>query len=290
MSPRQRQAEAFRTLKTDGDRVNTTQGYFFIVGCSRSGTTLLSVLIDRHSRLCVTPETAFFDEVAPLLTNRNDESLINVLANWSRLCELQIEPEMVRRRLGTRPEPGDVLAAILDLYALHRGKSRCGEKTPQHLAHIPSILRHFPNAKVICMLRDGRDTSLSLAEMPWWRSGVAEAAELWKQSLRRMEEFQHKYYERFLVLRYEDLLASPEQALSGVMEYLGETFEPAQLRSETPSHVVLKRSVEWKGKALDPIDFESVGRRRAEARAADLEFLEQALRDDLALYGYEPMG
>ena len=104
-----------------------------------------------------------------------------------------------------------------------------------------------------------------------------------------MEEFQHKYGSRFLVLRYEELLAHPEQALSGVMEYLGETFEPAQLRSDAPSHVVLERSVKWKGKALDPVELGSIGRRRAQASPEDLAFLEHALRDDLVRYAYEPM-
>src|SRR5882762_493692 len=106
-----------------------TPGYFFIVGYPRSGTTLLSVLLDRHTRLCVPPETAFFDEVAPSLILRSNVILMRVLGNWKRLGELNLEPKMVRQRLGKgHSDPGEVLAAILDLYALSRGKVRCGEK------------------------------------------------------------------------------------------------------------------------------------------------------------------
>src|SRR5262245_32845292 len=123
--------------------------YFFVVGYPRSGTTLVSVLLDRHSRLCVTPETAFFDEVAPLLTSPRDAVLMRVLGKWRRLPELGLEPEMVLRRLGKKSwSAGDVFAAILDLYALGKAKVRCGEKTPQHLIHVPTIRRLFPQAKI----------------------------------------------------------------------------------------------------------------------------------------------
>src|SRR5207245_2047460 len=92
--------------------------YFFVVGFPRSGTTLLSVLLDRHSRLCVPPETAFFDQIAPALECCEDSVLLNVLGNWRRLPELGLEPEMVRRRLGKKNwNAADVFAAILDLYA-----------------------------------------------------------------------------------------------------------------------------------------------------------------------------
>jgi hypothetical protein len=140
------------------------------------------------------------------------------------------------------------------------------------------------------MLRDGRDAALSLNTMPWWRQrGLAAAANLWKQNLRLMEKFTRKYPDHFMVVRYEDLVVRPEQALSHIMDYLGETFEPGQLQSDTPSFVVLPRSMDWKGKALQPVDIGCIGSRRSQTRGEDLSFLEIALRDDLRRYGYEPL-
>ena len=89
-----------------------------------------------------------------------------------------------------------------------------------------------------------------------------------------------------MTLRYEDLIARPEEVLSQVMDYLGEEFEPEQLQTETPSYVVLPRSTEWKGKALEPIDAGGTNRRRSEAQVEELAFLEKILRDDLRRYGY----
>ncbi|MFN8419434.1 MAG: sulfotransferase [Anaerolineae bacterium] len=267
--------------------------YFFIVGCSRSGTTLLSVLLDRHSRLCVTPETAFFDEIAPQLAAISDErSLLRLLRQWRRLPELHLEPESVLQHLAQQhrqPTAGNLLASLLDLYAHGQGKQRGGEKTPQHLAHVATITRCFPNAKFICLLRDGREVALSLRAMPWWGSSdLQAAANHWKLCLRQMESCVQQYPAQFQVIKFEELVSQPEATLTIVMDYLGERFEPDQLRTDLPSGVVLERSREWKGQALEPVDATRISGRREKASTAEIAFLEQALSDDLRRYGYLP--
>jgi hypothetical protein len=264
--------------------------HFFVVGCPRSGTTLLSVLLDRHSRLSVPPETAFFDEVAPLLARCTTPARqMDVLGRWRRLGELDLEPEAVVERLGRRSvAPGEILDAILQMYAEARGKVRGGEKTPRHLMHVPAILEQFPGAKVVCMLRDGRDASLSLNAMPWWAPrDLAAAARVWKQSARLAERFARRHPEQFEIVRYEDLVARPEDVLSSVMTYLGETFESGQIRTEVPSQVVLPRSIDWKGAALGPIEAARVGQRRAAATAAQVALLDRELGTFLNRFGYD---
>ena len=269
-----------------GWSVAANQTRFFVVGFPRSGTTLLSVLLDRHSRLCVPPETAFFDEVAPRLRRPSEAALSRALGSWSRLSELTLEPEAIRKRLPENWQPGDVLAAILDLYALRRGKTRCGEKTPQHLRHVPTILQLFKNARIVCLLRDGRDAALSLTAMPWG-PGLRSAAGLWRQYVQLMEEYERRYPAQFRVLRYEDLLGDPVRQLSIVMDDLGESIEPAQLSTNTPSHVVLPRSMPWKGDALGPIDRSRIASRRLGAAASELVRLERWLGADLRRCGYD---
>jgi hypothetical protein len=122
--------------------------------------------------------------------------------------------------------------------------------------------------------------------MPWGEWSLPAAAELWRRYAQLTEEFTSRYASHFMVIRYEELLLHPERILTSVMEFLGELFEPGQLSPEIPSEVVLPRSMAWKGKALEPIDAGSARRRRLEARAEDLEFLERMLADDLRRCGY----
>jgi sulfotransferase family protein len=278
---------ALRTAERDA--LPSRRCAFFIVGFPRSGTTLLSVTLDRHTRLAVPPETAFFDDVAPMLSPCSEAALMAVLSRWRRLPELNLDPETVRRQLPRSWTEGDVLEAILRLYANARGKPRWGEKTPQHLRHVPTILRLFPETQIICMLRDGRDAALSLCDMPWGPSGGLEAAAtLWKVHVALMEEFERIYSARFTVVRYEAFVREPERVLSEVMTKLGETLEPRQLNSSTPSHVVLPRSMQWKGDAVKPVNERFAYRRRSEASAEDLALLERALGDDLRRCGHGP--
>ena len=265
----------------------TSQDYFFLVGCPRSGTTLLSVLLDRHTRLCVPPETAFFDEIGRRLWRRSNALALTLLKEWRRLPELQMEPEEVLRRISARrPRRAELLAAILDLYAERQGKARCGEKTPRHLLHVPTILKSFPKAQIVCVLRDGRDVALSLNAMPWHKGGLRTAARLWRKNARLMDAFAHRYADRFRVVRYEDLVANTEHVLRGVMAFLGETLESHQCSPDVLSRVVLPRSMEWKGEALKQVNQDAVDRRRREAAPADLRFLEDVLHADLIRYEY----
>ncbi len=119
-----------RNAKAPPDPAETVK--CFVVGCPRSGTTLLSVMLDRHSQLAMTPETSFYFEIAPRLAEPERAPLHELLAGWSRLSELGLDPGDVVRRCAGRESAGDVLGAMLELYAQRRGKPHCGEKTPYH--------------------------------------------------------------------------------------------------------------------------------------------------------------
>ncbi len=229
----------------------------FIVGCPRSGTTLLSVLLDRHPDLSITPETAFYDEIAPHLPVTDPEALRRLLGGWRRLAELGLEPEAVIAALPDGvawPLDGAaVFGAVLEARRQVSGKPFVGEKTPQHLRHVPRILADFPAARVVCMMRDGRDVACSLRDMPWWGGGAVSGARLWLEAEQQCGDLEAAHPDRFMSVVYEDLVTAPGRVLSTVMVFLDLSFDPRQLSAETPSGVVLQRSLAWKGEALEPV-------------------------------------
>jgi hypothetical protein len=260
---------------------------FFIVGCPRSGTTLLGVLLDRHSQLRVTPETAFYDEVAPLLDRDPTADSNVVLRNWRRFAELELDPLEVTVRVPPHGAPGSragaLLRAILEAFADSRRVPRAGEKTPQHLAHARRILADFPDAIVWCIERDGRDVALSLAEMPWWRPRTLEdAADLWRTSIRSARELAAAFPGRFRRILHERLVADTEAELGRLMPELGLEFELGQLDVERPSGVVRPRSREWKGSALNAINPSLANHRRRSADPGTLALLDRLLSEELA--------
>ena len=58
------------------------------------------------------------------------------------------------------------------------------EKTPQHLRSVDKILKYYPKAKFVHVIRDGRDVVNSLLKMPWRPDGLINNARFWKKFVR----------------------------------------------------------------------------------------------------------
>jgi hypothetical protein len=258
----------------------------FVVGAARSGTTLLSVLLDRHSQLAMTPETGFYRELAPWLRLAPIVGSELILHRWSRLPELGLTSSQLVKRCGRAPKPGALLDGIMDLFAAAQQKPRCGEKTPLHLRYVQQIVADFPDARILCIYRDGRDAALSLHSMPWGPRKLETAALAWLKAIRLMQESAASLPTQFRTIRYEHLLADPRGQLASAMRFLDLDLEESQLQAG-PSGVVLDRSKEWKGKALDNVDPNLAGYRQAAAQADQLAQLDRILGPTLIELGYE---
>jgi hypothetical protein len=189
------------------------------------------------------------------------------------------------RNCGQTPSAAQLLGSLLDAYARTRLKKRYGEKTPQHLRHVPRILTDFPNTRVLCLIRDGREVALSLWSMPWWADTLQAAAGAWLEAVRLSDAFALQYPACFRTVRYEHLVAFPEETLVSVMGFLGLDFQAGQL-VPSASGVVLRRSAPWKGLALGPIDAARVGHRQQGASPRDLEYLNSVLGPTLRRLEY----
>lgn len=135
----------------------------FIVGCPRSGTTLLQQALNRHSEIVIPPETAFCELLA---------------GSWRRQCDhlrrinadLQISLAQPRRRIATLDEARALFKQMASLYLerlARREPAFFGDKTPQHQRRLGALGKLFPEAKMVLIHRDGRDVALSLTKLPW---------------------------------------------------------------------------------------------------------------------------
>jgi hypothetical protein len=209
-----------------------------VVGVSRSGTTLLKEMLNRHSELAIPSESYFI----PQLWDRHGErssadEVVEDLGRIPRVREWGVRPEDVRARLPERAAFNDVVDAVYRAYAEARGKARYGDKTPAYMQHLPLLDRVFPDAQYVHIVRDGRDAALSFAAMmrkPRFNLGrprrLAEFASAWRLEVEGAQRFGARLGPgRYLELRYEDLVAEPEARLREVCEFLGLEFEPAML-------------------------------------------------------------
>jgi hypothetical protein len=221
--------------------------YVFFVGCPRSGTTLVGRMGDAHPKLAVIHETRWIADWYEKRRGLSPEHhvtpvLLELLAGHPRFAKLGIDPEAVHGLLAARDGPvryGEFITALFDLYGEGRGKRLVGDKTPRYVRSIPTLSRLWPGAKFVHLIRDGRDVCLSVLD---WKKGasnfstweddpVSTTALWWEWQVRLGREAGAGLGpQRYLELRYESLLAAPEQMCAELCDFLGLAYDPSMLR------------------------------------------------------------
>ncbi|MGH3387537.1 MAG: sulfotransferase family protein, partial [Actinomadura sp.] len=151
----------------------------FVVGCPRSGTTLLQLMLHAHPRIAIPPETRF---LLPAFDTRHafgdlcDEANLRELARWiaedkaTKFDDLGLDPDrIIEEIVAGPPTVGTAMATVFQAYAQRFGKPRWGDKRPSYIRRLDVILRMFPDAQIVHLIRDGRDCVASLMEMPWYK-------------------------------------------------------------------------------------------------------------------------
>ena len=93
------------------------------------------------------------------------------------------------------------------------------EKTPKHVYRIDEIKRRFPNARVVAMVRDGRDVACSIKK----RTGSLDGGiQRWRQD--NTELLKHENDDHVHRVRYEDLIQDKEGTMAGVLAFLGQQY------------------------------------------------------------------
>ncbi len=212
---------------------------FVVLGVSRSGTTLLRVILDRSPGIAI-PDESFF---VPLLARRHgrtvsagrfldDVARIPTIRAWG-LQQADIEP-----RIRTGMPTGAAIAAIFEAYAERAGKPRWGDKTPMYMRHLGLLESLFPDAQYVHLVRDGRDAALSFLEMPegtftrtWAHPATpAQFACLWGKEVSDARALGRRVGSgRYSEIRYEELVTDSEGVVAGICEFAEIPFEPDML-------------------------------------------------------------
>jgi len=210
-----------------------------VLGVSRSGTTLLRVILDRSSGIAI-PDESFF---VPLLARRHGKKVdarrfLDDVARIPTIRAWGLTPDDVEPRIFDGMAAGDAISAVFEAYAERVGKPRWGDKTPMYMRHLDLIERLFPDARYVHLVRDGRDAALSFLEMPegtftrtWAHPTTpAQFACLWAREVGDARELGRRVgTRRYHELRYEELVAEPERTVAAVCAFADIPFDPEML-------------------------------------------------------------
>jgi hypothetical protein len=189
------------------------------------------------------------------------------------------------------PTIGSAAGTIWREFARSRGKARWGEKRPAYWRDMGLILRLFPDAQVIHLVRDGRACVASLKKVHWWEGGPLGAMTSWTLAdleLRRLgRRLPADSYHR---LRYEDLLAEPRRELTRLCDFLGEDFDEAMLDHTDAADDIVPARKKWHERTRGDLDPDRIEAWRRELDPGEIGLFETVARRPLRRNGYPLSG
>lgn len=207
----QRETESLRPL---------SERPIFILCHARSGSTLLRYCLDSHPEIACPPETNLavtFSAIQATCLALPDESREHRLSRADEICR-----QVANRTVGE--------------FMRTEEKSRWCEKSLTSAAMAPLLQRIYPSAQFLCLFRECTDVVMSAMEASHWGFGAYGFDEyardhpenlatafvrFWVEKTSQLLQFKEENPQVAHSLRYEDLVADPENTLKGVFEFLG---------------------------------------------------------------------
>ena len=172
-------------------------------------------------------------------------------------------------------------------YAAKEDKPRWADKTPHYVHHVDQLLRVWPDARVVVLVRDGRDVALSLKRMPFGPNNAWAAAQWWARGIRAGERARRDHPDHVMVVRYEDVVARPREEVPRVCAFLELRFEEDMLAIERADRAkVVPDQASWFPTLFDGLNTAAVGRWRREMRPRDRRIFAALAGDELRALGY----
>ncbi len=215
---------------------------FFIIGSGRSGNTLLRSMLVAGEEVSIPPESYVWPRIVRMYATYN-------YLPWEKLCSLIIsefeaykefytwEVNLYKAHEKARNLPKHqqslsyIINAIYATYQEERGEQGLvwGEKTPINTLFIDKIVKIFPKAKYIHIIREPKDVACSFIKAEL-KENYQEAAKFWSAYVKKANGLKNiTPNEQYLKVRYEKLVSQPETELKKISVFLGISYTPKML-------------------------------------------------------------
>lgn len=268
----------------------------FVVGCPRSGTTLLyNMLLSSGNFAVYLAESNVFNLLVPrfgnLQVHAEREKLVDAWLDSKLFRASFLDAEQIRTRLiSDCRNGGDFIRIVMGEMARAQGVERWADNSPEELLHMVNIKKVLPDALFVHIIRDGRDVSLSLDARPhkWVRpfswdreNSLHVTGVFWEWMAQKGRTLGKTLGADYMEVRFEDLQAEPQRTLTRIGGFIRHDLDYERiLRVGIGS--VSAPNTSFKGESAGP-----VGRWKEKMSAEKLATFEEAVGLTLQSLGYQ---
>lgn len=251
--------------------------HVFVVGAPRSGTTLMFTVLRSHPAFSAIDSETFFFVPRDVFNLNNYKRLSNLGAPSSQ-------------------ETAELLASSKDLINFYDnvakfinmrdGGKRFLEKTPFHVLYLKFLTKHFPKAKFINMIRDGRDCYISNCRLdPQFHKPLSSFASLWRDSIKSRQSLGE--HSQILDIKYEEFTHNPAKMTQKIMNFIDEDFLEQQIDPNYYSKSKIFKGYSGHERLSQPIKPSSIGKWREKLTVKQIEVFNSIAGRELKQLEYE---
>ena len=273
----------------------------YLTGMYRSGTTLVTRILDNHPDLSVTYDSVHFMRFSygkydPISQKENYSAIVNeiherILRRW----EMVFDNEAVIKILDSKDkvEYRDVYEELMkNLMLKEKPHARWGEKTCVCWGQIPKFLEMFPDGKVIHIVRDPRDTLTAFKKMTY-EPGYCylDTAFAALNAFHSIENYRKKFSsENYYCVKYETLIEKPKEELKKISEFLEIDYSEKCLDTRAFRD---RKGEYWNGdssfdESMEGLSSKPIGRWKDMLSNLEVYFVEMICREQMVNFGYKP--
>jgi len=274
-----------------------TPEMFFIVGRGRSGTDLLSSVLNAHPEISVAPEALFvmnlfytFHKIKDWNSKAKNKFTRYLwgetrLTKWWHLDKDKVVEDILAQN--TKASFAQLCRIPYMHYAVKHGKHPLllGDKNPTYTLFVNEIHKIYPDARFVHVVRDYRDNVLSFKNVSFDLKNIYSLAQRWKRYNLVVKEFADHHPDLVLTVRYEDLLGHPEEVLSKICQFLGVDYD-----AEVLNYYQQKSGGDiWQKHLSKPIDPDQRDKWQKQLKKRDIAKIECICSKLGKDYDYEPV-
>ncbi len=287
---------------------------FFILSNPRSGSSLLRIICESHSQLCVPPESGFMEWWYPKYMDwkkidSRDNQKVNLFVN-DLLTSKKIETWNFDRQflitLIQKEQPknySELIALIYLAFGLKNKKKTkvWGDKNNYYIHQTALLHTLYPKAKYIHLIRDGRDVATSYIALkdlrsesnyvPKLTSNITEIAKEWNSNNMVLHTF-FKTMDKKKVIRiyFEDIIKNLKQECIRITDFLEVPLEESMLNyyiMNKTQEIEPTETLDWKKKTLEKPDTDAIGKYKHMLSDEEIAIFNNIAKEGLIEFGYE---